>query len=116
MSPLELAPALACPAALHGAQRALVQPPFPAATFSTTPCLGIGRQILTYSIRLNIGLGGKSEFVVHLCGAMWCVWRFGHAFGLLYLQDNLNTEFTRCKTPSSRSNLQVAPLCIHSPC
>lgn len=41
MSTLELAPALACPAALHGAHTALVQPPLPAATFGTTPCLRI---------------------------------------------------------------------------
>lgn len=42
MSTLELAPALACPAALHGAHTELLSsPPLPAATFGTTPCLGI---------------------------------------------------------------------------
>lgn len=110
MSTLELAPALACPAALHGAHTELLSsPPSQQRPSAPPPVWEFGRQILTYCIRLNICLGEKSEFVVHL--------EMGtHFFGLLYLQDNLSTEFTRSNTPSSRSDLQVAPLCIHSLC
>lgn len=48
---------------------------------------------MTHSVRLNIGLGDKSEFVVHL--------EMRRHFGLLYPQDNINTEFTSSKTPIS---------------
>lgn len=65
MSTLELAPALACPAALHGAHTALVQPPFPAATFSTTPCLRIWQANIDLQHPVKHLFGGEEW----LCGA-----------------------------------------------
>lgn len=66
-----------------------------AATFGTTPVWEFGRQILTYGIQLNICLGNKNEFVVHL--------EMRRRFGLLYLPDNVTTEFMSFKAPISCS-------------
>lgn len=49
-----------------------------------------GKQILTYSIRLNICLGQKSESGVYL--------EMGRRFVLLHLQNSVNLEFTSSET------------------
>lgn len=54
------------------------------------PVWEFGKQILTYSIRLNICLGQKSESGVYL--------EMGRRFVLLYLQNSINLEFTSSET------------------
>lgn len=54
------------------------------------PVWEFGKQILTYSIRLNICLGQKSESGVYL--------EMGRRFMLPHLQNSINLEFTSSET------------------
>lgn len=86
MSTLELAPLLAGHTALCGAQPP-AQPSPPTRRPSAPPPISeFGRQILTYSIPLNICLGQEREPVVYL--------GMGRHFMMLSLQGNVNLEFT----------------------
>lgn len=95
MSTLELAPALAQPIAVRGAN-AVPRPAHlsypPAVTFSTTPRLRICQANIDLQHHL---FGGKSESVLQL--------EMGRHSGLLYPQGNVDTEFSSSKTPISRN-------------